>query len=184
MSGTKSNEFQYEIDRDDRMVRMSDNWDDFALSNGGRNICTGDLLARPLMDYIAGDECRMIWRLLLAKVRKTRVPIALPYRCDGPSTRRFMEMTIRPLEREGIGFCSSIILEEKRPAVALLDAAAPRGEDRLLMCSWCNRGKSGNQWMEVDDLVRRENLFVHGTVPLMTHGMCEDCALRFESPAG
>lgn len=180
MNGSASNVFRYDIDASDRIVWVSTNWDAFALSNGGWNSCAGDVLNRPLMDFITGDEARIIWRHLLAKVRKTGHRLSLPYRCDGPAIRRFMEMTVHPLGQGGVSFVSTILHEEKRQPVALLDIAAPRGTAHMILCSWCNRTKADGNWIELDEAVRQGHLFSGPALPPLTHGICEDCAAKLE----
>jgi hypothetical protein len=184
MTTGNANSFRYDIDKNDRIVWVSSNWDDFALSNAGWNMRASDVLTRPLMDFITGDETRIIWRHLLAKVRRSGQQISLPFRCDGPAFRRFMDMTIRPMDNQGIKFISTILLEEKRHPVALLDISAPRSHDQLIICSWCNRTKFDNDWVELDDVIRRKDIFAGSVSPLVTHGICGSCSSLLEAAGG
>jgi hypothetical protein len=63
--------------------------------------------------------------------------------------------------------------EEPQP---LLDPRAPRDEDFLTMCAWCDRFLVAGEWVEVDEAARRLELFRRSEMPMLDHGICPECS--------
>ena len=73
-------------------------------------------------------------------------------------------------------FSARLRSEEPRQAFQpLLSADAPRGEQTLTMCGWCDRFLVGDQWVEVEEAAARLGLFQLGEMPAISHGICPDC---------
>ena len=62
--------------------------------------------------------------------------------------------------------------EEPQP---LLDPEAPRAEDTLTMCGWCDRFEVDGEWVEVEEAALRLELFNRSELPVLSHGICPDC---------
>jgi len=168
--------FIHTVDASGNISGVNDEWVDFAAENGAPEL-TGEAVAgRPIWDFMEGKETRHISRLILDKVRKTGRTITLPYRCDSPDLKRYLEMEISMGEQGQVVFRSKVLRMEKRVHAGLLDAGAPRSERMLTICSWCRRVRLPAGWAEVDEAVRRLGLFSMDTLPQITHGMCEDCS--------
>ena len=126
---------------------------------------------------MAGQDLKKLQRLLLRRVRDELGDVELPFRCDGPGVRR--EMDLRILARPGgrvVLFTASLRSEEERETpMPLLDPDTPRGEDTLEMCGWCDRFEVDGEWVEVEEAVRRLQLFARAELPALSHGICPDC---------
>ncbi len=170
-----SRAYLYRIDREDRITHVNSAWLSFAEENWNIDLGRG-VLQRPIWDFIADTETRHIFRAMLAKVRESRRTISVPFRCDSPHIRRFMEMEIVPLPDNNVQFNCSLLRTERRPYMGLLDPASDRSDEYLTMCSWCKRIRLGaDEWVEVEEAVKRLDLFESEGLPQLTHGLCNGC---------
>ena len=48
------------------------------------------------------------------------------------------------------------------------------------MCAWCKKADVGG-WVEVEEAVRRLQLFDQARLPRITHGVCPACKETFET---
>jgi hypothetical protein len=166
----------YAIDEQDRLVRVDEAYYRFAEENGWEE--AGSSLGRSLWDYVAGEDLRKVQRLLLRRVRDEVGSVELPFRCDGPEVRR--EMDIRIAAGRGgraVLFSARLREEEAREEpMPLLDPEAPRGEELLAMCGWCDRFEVEGEWVEVEEAARRLGLFDRSELPALSHGICAECS--------
>jgi len=165
----------YAIDEQDHLVRVDRGYYSFAAENGWEEAATS--LGRSLWDYVAGEEMRKLQRMLVRRVRDEGGDVELPFRCDGPVVRRRMD--IRIVARPGgrvVLFSARLRSEEERERPQpLLDPEAPRGEEILTMCGWCDRFEVDGEWVEVEEAARRLKLFDRPELPALSHGICPDC---------
>ncbi len=180
MERSESETFFYHVDDRNRITQVSPNWDAFALANDAPEVCAGKVLNRHLMDYLAGFETKHLYDIMLSKVRKSQNPLTVPFRCDAPALRRFMELTMRPREGGGIEFQTVILREEARTPTLLLDRASRRGGPPVPMCAWCKKVDVQGEWLEVEDAVAKLQLFQEPVMPKLTHGICGACRAQVE----
>ena len=173
--------FIHTVDASGNITAVNDEWVEFAIENGAPELLRQSVVGHAIWDFMDGKETRHISRLILDKVRTSGTAITLPYRCDSPSLKRFMEMEIVPVEGGRVEFRSRILRLEKREPVELLDIKAVRSESFITICSWCRRTRTSKGWVEVDEAVRTLGLFSMDALPQITHGMCEDCATLISS---
>lgn len=178
---SESETFYYHIDGEDRIIQVSPNWDAFALASDAPEICAQKILNHPLMIFLSGLETKHLYKILLAKVRRTQNPLTVPFRCDGPALRRFMELTMRPLAGKRIEFQSIVLREERRDSVPLLDRTSPRTDQLISICAWCKKVKVDSEWLEVEDAIGKLQLFHEPLLPKLTHGMCSSCQTQLEN---
>jgi len=165
----------YAIDDQDRLIRVDKGYYRFAEENGwlGADASVGRLL----WDFVEGHEVKKLQRLLLRRIRDEAREVELPFRCDGPDFRREMDIRIRA---DGSGrvvmFSARLRREELRPEPQpILDPRAPRGEDFLTMCAWCDRFLVDGEWIEVEEAAKRLELFRRSELPVLDHGICPEC---------
>ncbi len=165
----------YAIDEHDHLIRVDDGYYRFAEENGWSE--AGSSLGRSLWDYVTGQELVKLQRLLLRRIRDEVGDIELPFRCDGPDVRR--EMDIRIVARPGgrvVLFSARLRSEEERDAPQpLLDSGAPRSDETVEMCGWCDRFEVDGEWVEVEEAVKRLQLFNRPVLPALSHGICPEC---------
>lgn len=166
----------YAIDEHDHLVRVDEGYYRFAEENGWGE--AGSSLGRSLWDYVAGSDLKKLQRLLVRRVRDEVGNVELPFRCDGPGVRR--EMSIRIVARPGgrvVLFSARLRSEQAREIPQLLfDLTAPRGEEVVPMCGWCDRFEVDGEWVEVEEAARRLELFNRSELPALSHGICPDCS--------
>lgn len=171
-------EFICQVDTEDKIVFLNDDWWRFAIENG-LFLTKEKLHGNSVLNFISDLTSRHLYRIFMETVRRTGREVAVPFRCDSPDRRRFMRMTIRALPAKGIEFSSEILREELRPKIDLLDPQLPRSKDCVVMCSWCKKIKAPD-WLEPEEAVARLNLFETERLPSVSHGICSACEKMFE----
>jgi hypothetical protein len=165
----------YAIDDQDHLIKVDQGYYSFAEENGWSEANTS--LGRSLWDYVAGHEMKKLQRLLIRRIRDEVGDVELPFRCDGPGVRR--EMNIRIVARPGgrvVLFSARLRSEQVRDLPQLLfDPQAPRSEETLTMCGWCDRFEVEGEWIEVEEAAGRLELFNCPELPGLSHGICPDC---------
>jgi hypothetical protein len=164
----------YTIDRDDMITSVGGAWTSFATENG----CPGlgdSVLGTRLQNHIAGAEIGLLWDALLQRAR-TGNPVAVPYRCDSPTERRFLQMTLHRRGNDAVEFASDTLRVEPRPYSFLLEPPRRSADTDAVViraCSWCRRFDA-HGWVEVEEAVDRLDL-LDECPPRVTHVLCEDC---------
>jgi hypothetical protein len=127
---------------------------------------------------VAGHELQKLQRMLLRRLRQEGRSVELPFRCDGPEVRR--EMDLRIAASSGgrvVLFSATPRSEEARDVLQpMLDPKAPRSEETLEMCGWCDRFLVEGEWLEVEEAANRLSLFQRTQLPSISHGICPDCS--------
>lgn len=174
-------EFIHWVDASNRIIWVNEAWQDFARENQVGYL-VNMMAGKPLLwSFISGLGMRYLFEAMLAKVRQDKGPLSLPFRCDAPDRRRFMEMKMQLVENGVVVFSNRILRLEFREPVSLLSDEVARDERFLCSCSWCKKIElSGSNWLEVEDAVRVLNLFTEKTLPKITHGICPRCTDELE----
>src|SRR5689334_20177001 len=90
---------RYRTDERGRLVFVDDGWCAFARENDAPEYAVPDgLYGRDLLSFISEPTTRLIYSVLMQRVLEGQHSIALPFRCDAPATRRWLEMQMRPAD--------------------------------------------------------------------------------------
>ncbi|RMF84814.1 MAG: hypothetical protein D6736_18575 [Nitrospinota bacterium] len=174
--------FIHRIDAEDRIIFVNEAWLAFAQQNDASHLTREAVLGQPLWCFIAGEETQHLYTLLLSQVRSTGQRRWIPFRCDSPDRRRFMEMEIALCAPGEVQFTSWLLREEVRPPLPLFEAKQERSPTLLTLCSWCKKVKiSPTEWIEVEEAIRRLDLFADPHPPRITHGICPSCLAAFST---
>jgi hypothetical protein len=166
---------RYRINDRDEITFVDGAWDRFAETNDGAEIVGNKVLGRILWDFISDGVTRQLYQQIVARVRQGH-QAQFKLRCDSPSCKRHLEMTIHAAGTDIIEFATQSLQVEDRPPMALLARGTPRSTELLRACAWCNRIDVGSdEWTEVEVAVERLKLFEVGRMPQLTHGICEAC---------
>ncbi len=168
-------QFVSQVDAKDRFTFVDENWVAFAVENGRPDLTAENVTDTSLWDHVTDRNTRQFYRIFMTKVRQTGRPLQLPFRCDAPACRRFMEMNILGLGGGGLEFRSLLLREESRSQVALLDRGFPRSPGLIVMCAWCKKVRT-SRWLEAEDAVRELKLFDRETLPRVSHSICPECS--------
>ena len=173
----------YRLDANDVITRVNTAWRTFASENGAPTLAAA-AVGSSLWAHVGGTETRRLYAAVHATVRAAGRSVTLPYRCDAPAERRWMQLTVRPLGRGHLQVVSTLVRRAARTPVLLLDATLPRGEWPLLVCGWCSRVRSGAHdavgssvsapWVNVEALP--SGLTGAAALPRLMHDVCPDCA--------
>lgn len=172
-------EFVHRIDREGRIGFVNDAWLAFAAENGWHT-SAAELLGSELMAFIVDAETRLIYNMLINRVREAGREASFNYRCDSPDWRRFMEMRITNIrELDQVEFRSRVLRLERREPVDLIDpSCAARSREILTMCGWCKAVRVEHAWIEVEQAVERLGILANQVLPRISHGICPDCRDR------
>jgi hypothetical protein len=169
----------YELDADLRIISVDARWSEFANSNDAPELALPPgPLGQSALSCVADSTSALLYERLFHRVLETNMTIALPFRCDSPTRRRYMNMIIEPRSPAGLRIETTLTRIEERPVMALLDRDRPRGSDLLRMCGWCKSVDVAGRWCEVEDAVAEMRLFERDRLPRVTHGMCPRCYER------
>jgi len=157
----------YTLDRHDRIIAVSSEWDQFALNNDGKSACGDRVVGRRLMDAITGDAVRMFMTAILMRVRATGQVEAVPYRCDSPTTKRRFFMRLEPLADGAVRVSHHLKHEELTDQVIRV-RTADFGQRAPQRCSICCRIKEAGVWVDPFEGGVDRDLWV-------IHTICADC---------
>jgi len=168
-------EIVYRVDAAGIIVAVNEEWDRFAAENDAPELLGSRVVGRRMSDFISGADTQLAFELLKDMATLVR-PIIIPFRCDDPGSRRHMEMRVTAAPGDEVEFRTRIVGLEARPTIRLIDRQARRDSARMVaLCAWCNRGKFDGEWMELEELVHKLQLFDSAPVPEISHGMCDGC---------
>lgn len=161
----------HRVDANDKIVYINAAWREFAQRNGAPDL-PGRVSGTSLWDHLSGGTVREVSKGLVASVRCSGNSLKLPFRCDAPDTRRFLEMELTPLGNGEVEFRSRVIRTEQRPPVPVpLEA---EGTPLFLVCAWCMRFRCEDDWCEVEEAVQTLGVFNESQLKV-SHGICEAC---------
>jgi hypothetical protein len=183
------------LDHDLRITRIGlPNWQKFLDDNppqdAARRHSHASVLDRPVTQFIVGDNVRSTFAELFGSVLGGARPVVrIDYRCDAPTQRRDMRLTVSPISTDGevrhLLYQSVMLSIQQRPAIPLFGApvAHEEAEDIVTLCAICARvawpigAPSGTrEWIEPTEYYRRDG----AEVTLISHGFCENCFSRLE----
>lgn len=177
MPAADSRAFIHWLDADDRIVAVNDEWEAFARENRAPQLTRQAVLERPIWEFIAGGETQAIYELIIRRVRTGQATIWVPFRCDSPEQRRFMEMEVAPLPGGQVRLSSRILHLESRPAIGDWNAPRQAGQRIVSVCSWCKRVElRPSVWVEVEHAMPLLKPAPGEPAPGLSHGFCGPCA--------
>lgn len=165
----------YQLDGQNTIVAINDDWIEFAMANGGESLVPENVIGKSIFQYICGEPTQMYFRVIAAHARLTRQTVSHRYRCDGEDVKRFMEMTITPLDNSALEVKHTILAEEPKPLVKFVYAST-NASRFIKRCSICNRVNLNEQWCEDSALNAPQDQVA------VVYGVCEDCKdIRYRS---
>ena len=171
--------FIYRIDHADKIIDIQDpkRWCSFAETNGWVSTPqSGEVLGRKIWDFIQGHEAQHLYQEIFRRTRAGMHPRPLPFRCDSPGERRYLELRVKALPGDHIEFTSTILRKEPRIPVGFLDATVLRSSEFVTICSICKKIKiNPKKWVEVEEGLVHFNFFEVEQIPGLSHGLCDAC---------
>jgi hypothetical protein len=173
---TESSKCRYRVDAEDVMTWVDDWWLAFARENGAAELTEENVLGHSLWDFIADNVTQELYQEVHNRVRSTCRRIVLPFRCDAPTLRRHMLLTITPEDSGHLLYEGVLTHVEPCPPVDVLDPSFPRSQAVLTMCSNCKQAMvEPYGWLEIEDAVARLGLFEKPKSPRLNYTVCHGC---------
>lgn len=169
--------YVYQVNGKDVIVSISANWQAFVDANGGtEKTSAANVLGKSLWDFVDGLEVQHLYKSVIKTVRKKKREAKVLFRCDSPDTRRFLRLTLVPLEKCGVEFRSQILRTEPRESVDLLRNDVERAKAFIKMCSMCKKVETRDErWEEAEAAINSLRLFEMECLPQISHGICPGC---------
>ena len=172
----------YWVDNTNTIVQVNRAWDEFAIANGANStVLARHILGTNLFDCVVGEAPRKNLEALLAGVRSTAEPHSLFYRCDTPTTMRFMKM-VTVLESDGRIRVGHRMLRQLRTYPPIEYRFAPQTHDALTQCSTCSRIRVRDAWYEGTDLFAEDPTRALPSVAVR-YDICPACEIIPLQPA-
>jgi hypothetical protein len=172
---SEARQMQYLIDADDRIVFVSGDWDLFAEENDASELKASKIIDRSLWQFVKEETTRQVYAEVLKSVR-TGKAAEFTMRCDGPSVRRLVEISLKPLPGREVEFTTRILATKERALQPLLSRSAPRSNRKVNICAWCDRVQVGpEEWREVEDAAEPLELSKGAALPQLAHVVCPHC---------
>lgn len=182
MSDDIDGSLSYVVDDRLRLAGLDRAWDEFAIANGAPELVAPAPIGQPVTKFIADETTAQIYSALFARVASSGRPIAYTIRCDAPTLRRELAMTVSPIDA-GFSVRSVVVRAERREPVTL-SAASADADDFIKSCGWCKRMDARGRWVEIEEAVQLLALFDRPRLPAMSHGICPTCLRRMEETIG
>jgi hypothetical protein len=174
-------EYRYELDADDCIVDMDRPWLAFARANGAAELTRDAVLGINVFRYTTGIATCDLYRELFQALRKSLHSITIPFRCDSPDVRRFMELRLVATPHGHLQLIGRLLRREPRPYVPLLDPHVKHDGTWLLICSICRRIETADgNWKEIEDALPDPYGLPRQGLPRLSHGVCPNCAELFK----
>lgn len=175
---------RYVIDATDHLRELSPNWNRFAAENGAPNLSAEALVGRSLWEFVGDAETVALYRLLLERAR-TGAQVSFPLRCDSPTERRFLQMSLFGRPDGSVEIVSETRRCEIREALALNNyLTAESNSETLMVCSWCEKVSTAAGWQEIEAAVTTLRLFDGPPPTGISHGICPTCSVAVRVEAG
>lgn len=165
----------YWLNSDNRIVRVSKLWNQFALANeGSKELLSPEIQGCSVFEFISGDQTRMYLETLLQHARFLNNAIGRPYRCDSPTLKRYMFMSIRPATKSLVQL-DHVLLKTEPQHQQILYRQAPTPESGVVpRCSVCTRLLIKGNWLFPDDAAILGLLSQEKPLPV-TYRICPSC---------
>lgn len=165
----------YRIDADNRITWVNAAWSEFAQGNHGESVLPDRIVGQDLFASISDPAVREIYKSIIARVR-AGATVEFTFRCDAPDKRRVFDMVVRLLVDGGEEFTSTLLSEEVRPPVVVLEPGGSRSKNLIRVCSWCQKvALPDGRWLPVEQAVAELHLLEESQLPAITHGICPPC---------
>jgi len=172
----------YLLDRDNRVIDVSPDWDAAALAGqGSDNAFRHGVIGRPLGCFLSGDTTRMFIESALQASRLTQQPRLLNYRCDAPTLSRQMQMRLVPLPDGWVRIEHTLVQARPRAPALRFETRSTITRPSLstppwLRCSIC-------LWVCTPQGYWEPPEHIHAARPLQVdYGVCPRCQAEMTPP--
>ena len=170
---TNEGPIYYCVDRTDTIVEIGGSWDRFAEMSGAMDLFAHKVIGTGLLSHISGDVTQSFVAAALDAARVLNARRVMPYRCDAPRFKRFMEMKVEPVPSGLLRVSHRLIRTERFPYELNFKASATGGNPTI-RCSLCGRISAADGWLEPEE-ASLLGLVRTGDVNQVIYTVCEPC---------
>ena len=168
--------YRYSVDADDLLIEVDTLWLAFARENGAAELTAASVLGRSLWDFVEGEAIRAVYEVIHTRVRSSGKSAMFPFRCDSPTLKRYMRMTIAFAEADQLIYESHILRVEPQRPLVVLDADQQRSQSFLTICSCCKKAMLESVgWLEIEEFVLAMGILESDNIPQLCHSICPEC---------
>lgn len=178
-SETKQLTVSVRVDRFDRIIAVSENWNEIAEQGEAlQSLDSKKVLGQPLVNYIRDDATSMYIEACLKLCRVRNQILSRNYRCDSPTHKRFLELVLTPLPQKSVEMTHYLLKEEPfahRVDIEDVTDTANQKPFQYVRCSMCNalRQIGTDQWQDPASLSHQQNQAFK-----VIHGICPVCKTK------
>ncbi|MCB6177101.1 hypothetical protein LHP98_03025 [Rhodobacter sp. Har01] len=156
----------YVLDRTHRLLWVGGDWDDFAAQNEGDLARASRVLSSHLEDHLVGTETQDVMRGVLDDVLALKRSFRIEYRCDSPTLRRDMRMTITAMRADRLLVTHDLLDARSFPPIGPGWTWLPGAFD--CKCSFCCGLRRADGWVDPFTTGKRHP-------ELVDYGVCPAC---------
>ncbi|MFC1813159.1 hypothetical protein ACFL03_10770 [Thermodesulfobacteriota bacterium] len=169
------------IDLKDNITFVNDEWLEFAKENLATELSV-NILNKTLWDFIGNHTVQHLYKMLFNRAREGAHIKGLPFRCDSPDCRRFLEMELSKVNDSEVEIKTRIIKQEYRKPIPLLSDLRDCSKEIITICSFCKKIRiDESNWVEVEEAIKELRLGEVWPLPQLSHGACKICVKEWES---
>ena len=173
--------YRYCLDEADVVVCVDSWWLAFAKENNAAGLNETAVVGKVVWEFIADEPTRMLYKEINHRVRSSGNPITVPIRCDSPTLKRYMQLSIGQHVDGQLLYESSLIRALAQPRQAVLDSKQKRSNAFLTMCSFCKRSLiEPSGWLEMENISLKLRMYEAHTVPELRYTVCPECANQLQ----
>jgi hypothetical protein len=173
----------YWVNSQDIICKVDERWDLTLEDPKALRVKSGVIIGRSMFDFICDDVTRMYLRTLLQSVRLIPRILQKPYRCDSPTEKRFMEMTLELESNSWVRISHKLIRTEPIATPILFKAVTTSKSVNQsssyatyhVRCSICNhiRLSENENWQDVNELPPEKIIGIESL--RVIYGVCANC---------
>ncbi len=168
--------YRYCVDASDTIVAVDEWWLAFAKENNTTDLDEPSVVGKSLWSFIADYATQKLYKEIHRFVRVTGNPITVPFRCDSPTLRRYMQLTITQRENQQLAYESILLRAVPSRRLSVLDPSEERSAAFLTMCSFCKRSLiEPAGWLEMENIAIKLRMYRKQTVPELRYTVCPEC---------
>ena len=134
------------------------------------------MLGLPLAPFLAGWNVMELYAAVFDRVRARQIAVTIPFRCDSPNGRRYMELEIAPRPEGRLHLTGHLVRSVAHPRIPLLDLKQRRNSQWRIICSICRRLKMPEgRWLEIEEALDDPYAIPAEGLPCLSHDVCPTC---------
>jgi hypothetical protein len=165
---------EFLIDDEDRVIAVNREFVRFANENDWQ-ISRADVLGTTLWDHIDGRQVAALNRMLISSARSGGRTITLPMRCDSPTRKRLLDVSLTPRFGGQVALSANPRQHARRPYQPLFVPSTCNGPGEIAACSWCARFAPAGDWIEAEEAAELIGIPRGTPAPRLKYTVCRRC---------